>query len=59
VVNITLAANRTTAGPIADPRILHLIQKWLKAGILEDGVVTVSENISPHQTQRRRGAVAS
>jgi group II intron reverse transcriptase/maturase len=28
---------------IADPRILHLIRKWLKAGILEDGVVTVSE----------------
>src|SRR5277367_1516381 len=28
---------------IADPRILHLIQKWLEAGILEDGVVTVSE----------------
>jgi len=28
---------------IADPRILHLIQKWLKAGILEDGVVTVRE----------------
>src|SRR5258708_14289291 len=28
---------------IADPRILHLIQKWLKAGILEDAVVTVSE----------------
>ena len=28
---------------IADPRILHLIQKWLKAGILEDEVVTVSE----------------
>src|SRR6202142_3373440 len=27
---------------IADPRILRLIQKWLKAGILEDGVVTVS-----------------
>jgi hypothetical protein len=26
---------------IADPRIFHLIQKWLKAGILEDGVVTV------------------
>jgi hypothetical protein len=22
---------------IGDPRILHLIQKWLKAGILEDG----------------------
>jgi hypothetical protein len=28
---------------IGDPRILRLIQKWLKAGILEDGVVTVSE----------------
>ena len=28
---------------MADPRILRLIQKWLKAGILEDGVVTVSE----------------
>ena len=28
---------------IADPRILHLIQKWLKAGILEDGIVTVSD----------------
>ena len=28
---------------IVDPRILHLIQKWLRAGILEDGVVTVSD----------------
>src|SRR6266852_962811 len=28
---------------VADPRILRLIQKWLKAGILEDGVVTVSD----------------
>ena len=28
---------------IAGPRILHLIQKWLKAGVLEDGVVTDSE----------------
>ena len=25
------------------PRIIRLIQKWLKAGILEEGVVTVSE----------------
>ena len=24
---------------IADPRIIRLIQKWLKAGVLEDGVV--------------------
>src|SRR5438876_3248060 len=28
---------------LGDPRIIRLIQKWLKAGILEDGVVTVSE----------------
>ena len=28
---------------IGDPRIIRLIQKWLKAGILEDGVVTVSD----------------
>jgi len=28
---------------IADPRIIRLIQKWLKAGVLEDGVVTVSD----------------
>ena len=25
---------------IGDPRIIRLIQKWLKAGVLEDGVVT-------------------
>ncbi len=28
---------------IGDPRILRLIQKWLRAGVLEDGVVNVSE----------------
>src|SRR6195256_2507325 len=28
---------------IGDPRILRLLQKWLKVGVLEDGVVTVSE----------------
>jgi RNA-directed DNA polymerase len=28
---------------IADPRILRLIQKWLKAGVLENGVVSDSE----------------
>ena len=27
---------------IADPRIIRLIQKWLKAGVLEDGVISVS-----------------
>jgi RNA-directed DNA polymerase len=28
---------------IGDPRIIRLIQKWLKAGVLEDGIVTVSD----------------
>jgi len=28
---------------IKDPRIIRLIQKWLKAGVLEDGVVKVSD----------------
>jgi group II intron reverse transcriptase/maturase len=28
---------------IADPRIIRLAQKWLKAGVLEDGVVTISD----------------
>ena len=29
---------------IGDKRIIRLIQKWLRAGILEDGVVTVSDS---------------
>jgi RNA-directed DNA polymerase len=28
---------------IADKRVVHLIQKWLKAGVLEDGKITRSE----------------
>ena len=28
---------------IADQRMLHVIQKWLKVGVLEDGIVTPSE----------------
>src|SRR5215468_8325949 len=28
---------------VGDPRIIRLIQIWLKAGVLEDGVVTASE----------------
>src|SRR5437899_8914715 len=31
---------------INDTRMLRLIQKWLKAGVLEDGVLTVSEACS-------------
>jgi RNA-directed DNA polymerase len=38
---------------INDPRVIRLIQKWLKAGILEDGVVTISE------TGTGQGSVAS
>ena len=38
---------------INDPRIIRPIQKWLKAGILEDGVVTISE------TGTGQGSVAS
>src|SRR6202158_1791956 len=28
---------------IGDPRIIRLVQKWLRAGVLEDGVVTIEE----------------
>ena len=28
---------------VGDPRIIRLIQKWLKAGVLEDEVVTISD----------------
>jgi hypothetical protein len=28
---------------IGDKRIIRLIRKWLKAGVLEEGVVAVSE----------------
>src|SRR6266545_936615 len=28
---------------VGDPRVIRLIRKWLKAGILEDGVVTASD----------------
>ena len=28
---------------VGDKRIIRLIQKWLKAGILEDGIVTVDD----------------
>ena len=38
---------------VNDPRMIRLIQKWLKAGILEDGVVTISE------TGTGQGSVAS
>jgi RNA-directed DNA polymerase len=34
---------RFVAHRVGDTRIIRLIQKWLKAGILEDGAVTVSE----------------
>jgi retron-type reverse transcriptase len=32
---------------IGDPRLISLIRRWLKAGVLEDGVVTPSEMGTP------------
>src|SRR5438270_430989 len=32
---------------IADPRVLRLIQKWLKAGVMEDGVWSETEAGTP------------
>src|SRR5690242_8109736 len=29
---------------IADPRIIRLSRKWLRAGVLEDGIVTISDS---------------
>ncbi len=34
---------RVVAHRLGDRRIIRLIQKWLKAGVLEDGVVSTSE----------------
>ncbi len=31
---------------IGDTRMIRLVQKWLRAGVLEDGVVTVEERRS-------------
>src|ERR671916_1444894 len=35
--------NRFLNHRIGDPRITRLIRKWLRAGVLEDGVVTISD----------------
>ena len=32
---------------VGDPRLISLIRRWLKAGVLEDGVVTPSETGTP------------
>jgi RNA-directed DNA polymerase len=32
---------------VGDPRLISLIRRWLKAGVLEDGVVTPSEKGTP------------
>ena len=36
-------ADADADAPDRRPRVLRLIQRWLKAGILEDGVVSVGE----------------
>jgi hypothetical protein len=41
-----LLADKTeqvTLAEIGDPRIIRLIQKWMKAGVLEDGEFKASE----------------
>jgi len=40
---IRFVEHRTPASARADKRIIRLIRKWLKAGVLEDGIVSVSE----------------
>jgi len=32
---------------VGDPRILSLIKRWLKAGVLEDGEIQASETGTP------------
>jgi group II intron reverse transcriptase/maturase len=32
---------------VADPRVLRLVQKWLKAGVMENGDVSIAEQGSP------------
>jgi RNA-directed DNA polymerase len=39
--------------PVGDPRLLRLIAKWLKAGVMEEATLTVNERGTP------QGAVAS
>jgi RNA-directed DNA polymerase len=38
---------------IGDPRIIRLVRKWLKAGVLEDGIVTVSDQGTGQGVQRQ------
>src|SRR5277367_4305250 len=44
---------------VGDKRIIRLIRKWLKAGILEDGVVTVADSGTGQGSVRRRAWTAS
>ena len=39
---------------VSDPRLLSLIRRWLKAGVLEDGVETPSEEGTPQGGSIRR-----
>jgi RNA-directed DNA polymerase len=50
---------------IGDRRIIRLIRKWLKAGVMEDGVVTVSDRgtgqgaVMAPRTQRITSALSA
>jgi hypothetical protein len=39
----SLRIDRFLEHRVGDKRIIRLIQKWLKAGILEEGIVTVDD----------------
>jgi RNA-directed DNA polymerase len=42
--------NRLIEYRIADPRVLRLIRKWLKAGVIEDGVWSETEAGTPQDS---------
>ena len=39
---------------IGDPRMIRLIRKWLKAGVMEDGTVTPARRERPKGRSSRR-----
>jgi retron-type reverse transcriptase len=50
---LPICAVSTPFKRFGDQRIIRLVRKWLRAGVLEDGELSVSETGTPH------GAVAS
>ena len=42
-----IGRGRQFSWPVGDQRIIRLVRKWLKAGVLEDGELSVSETDTP------------